>query len=92
MGKFLTNCKLNYSITILIYYAEKKEKKLLGNEADQQLYGPATNCNELGKLGYTLNGYYLIGGKEQFQRIKTVYYINFNNRLDLIEVCSFFFK
>jgi len=23
-------------------------------------YGPPTNCIELGKLGYTLNGYYLV--------------------------------
>jgi len=30
-----------------------------------QFYGPATNCDELGKLGYTLNGYYLVKNKDQ---------------------------
>ena len=23
-------------------------------------YGPPTNCKELGRIGYTLNGYYLV--------------------------------
>lgn len=26
----------------------------------EQFYGPATNCYDLGKIGYTLNGYYLV--------------------------------
>jgi len=29
---------------------------------NQPFYGPPTNCYELGKLGYTLNGYYLVKG------------------------------
>ena len=29
-------------------------------ENNLQFYGPASNCGELGKLGYTLNGYYLV--------------------------------
>jgi len=32
---------------------------------EPQFYGPASNCNELGKLGYTLNGYYLVKGKDK---------------------------
>ena len=51
----------------------EKESHLLRNEVDLHFYGPATNCNELGKLGYTLNGYYLVNGKEQFKKIKIVY-------------------
>jgi len=31
---------------------------------DTRFYGPASNCNELGKLGFTLNGYYLAKGKD----------------------------
>ena len=27
-------------------------------------YGPATSCQELGRLGYTLNGLYLLLGKD----------------------------
>jgi len=34
---------------------EKKKAKML-----KLLYSPPTNCSELAKLGYTLNGYYLI--------------------------------
>lgn len=30
-----------------------------------QFYGPAANCDELGKLGYTLNGYYLVKKMQQ---------------------------
>ena len=30
---------------------------------DTRFYGPASNCDELGKLGFTLNGYYLVKGK-----------------------------
>jgi len=26
---------------------------------DQRFYGPPTNCSDLAKLGYTLNGYYM---------------------------------
>ena len=38
-------------------------------------YGPPTSCEELGKLGYTLNGYYLVKGKDNFNRgrVRTVY-------------------
>jgi len=32
------------------------------SDTDQlkQFFGPPTNCHEVGQLGYTLNGYYLI--------------------------------
>jgi len=36
---------------------------------DTRFYGPASNCNELGRLGYTLNGYYLVKGKDESIRI-----------------------
>jgi len=28
------------------------------------LYGPPSNCTDLAKLGYTLNGYYLVNGSK----------------------------
>ena len=31
-------------------------------ESKKRFYGPARNCTELSKLGYTLNGYYLVIG------------------------------
>ncbi len=39
------------------------------NQDDRQFYGPAKSCNELGNLGYTLNGYYLVNGKDKSERI-----------------------
>ena len=42
---------------ILYIYSEKDHEDEEGN---QQFYGPATSCEELGLLGYTLNGYYLV--------------------------------
>ena len=38
---------------------KEKEKSSVGT----RFYGPASNCKELGKLGYTLNGFYLVKGK-----------------------------
>ena len=32
-----------------------------------QFYGPATNCDELSNLGYTLNGYYLVNSTKNSQ-------------------------
>jgi len=40
-----------------------------------EFYGPPTSCEELSKLGYTLNGYYLVKGKDNLNsfRIQAVY-------------------
>jgi len=38
-------------------YSVKENKD---GEKNQQFYGPATSCEELGLIGYTLNGYYLV--------------------------------
>ena len=38
-----------------------KETNLTEEEnSSRPFYGPPTNCIELGKLGFTLNGYYLV--------------------------------
>ena len=52
-------------------HSNGKEK----NVTDKKFYGPATNCNELRQLGYTLNGYYLVNGKEEFinRQVEVVY-------------------
>lgn len=34
-------------------------------DAETRFYGPASNCHELGKLGHTLNGFYLVKGKDE---------------------------
>ena len=35
------------------------------NPTEIRFFGPAKNCKELGLLGYTLNGYYLVNGRDQ---------------------------
>lgn len=37
------------------------------NSTDKRFYGPANSCVEISKLGYTLNGYYLVKGKNQIK-------------------------
>ena len=56
-----------------MYYSRKKINK--DEEETKRFYGPPTSCDELNKLGYTLNGYYLIKGKETLNanRIQVVY-------------------
>jgi len=44
-------------------FRDKMEKETAA--VDTRFYGPARNCNELGKLGYALNGYYLVKGKDE---------------------------
>lgn len=48
------------------------------NETEEQVtvkrfYGPPCNCSELGKLGYTLNGYYLINTSKNRSEIGIVF-------------------
>lgn len=38
----------------------------------QRFYGPPCNCGELGKLGYTLNGFYLVNGSTNSMQIGIV--------------------
>ena len=42
---------------------------------EDEFYGPPTTCEELWKLGYTLNGYYLVKGKVKLNsgQIQVVY-------------------
>ncbi len=48
-------------------YQSGKEKNQTKNrnKADLEIYGPVKNCKELGMLGYTLNGFYFVNGKDQ---------------------------
>lgn len=36
-----------------------------------------TNCNDMGKLGYTLNGYYLVNGSDNVERLFGVVFCRF---------------
>lgn len=39
---------------------DKNDEDEEGKIQPERFYGPPTSCNDLQKLGYTLNGYYLI--------------------------------
>ena len=45
----------------MLYRGDDKNKT-------KRFYGLATSCNELGKLGYTLNGLYLVDCKDQSKK------------------------
>lgn len=52
------------------YYNHISGQKNVSQEAIKekavvQFLGPPTNCSDLGKLGYTLNGYYLVKGSSK---------------------------
>lgn len=48
-----------------MYYSGKEENIDDEINIDRKFYGPATSCEELGMLGYTLNGYYIVKRKSQ---------------------------
>jgi len=50
-----------------------------------RFYGPATGCNDLGRLGYTLNGFYLVQEKDSHSTNR----IGSNNRQIEIVECRF---
>ena len=66
--------KISYKrLTIIysIYEISGKEEEVEENIL-KQFYGPPTNCTELGQLGYTLNGYYLVNGSHSSRQIEVV--------------------
>jgi len=60
------NSKVCQTRTCYFLISGEKEGKIENKKhANTRFYGPASNCNELGRLGYTLNGYYLVKGKDE---------------------------
>lgn len=41
-----------------------KPKNASDDAEEKRFYGPPANCSDLKKLGYTLNGYYLVKGSD----------------------------
>jgi len=52
-----------YFCFIFIHSKNEKNGSKNQNVTDKRFYGPASSCAEISKLGYTLNGYYLIKNK-----------------------------
>jgi len=58
-----------------------KKSGAIDKESDESFtpnppfYGPPTSCSDLGKIGYTLNGYYLVKRKDNSNssKIATVF-------------------
>ena len=49
----------------VIYIYFNSEKRQNNTESKTRFYGPASSCEELGILGYTLNGLYLVDCKDK---------------------------
>jgi len=59
---------------MIIHFSTSLNEK---NETEEEnvlkpFYGPPSNCVELAKLGYTLNGYYLVNGSKSSSSIELV--------------------
>ncbi len=61
------------NINVLFYENSGKEKNDAEDEnVAKSFYGPPSNCIELAKLGYTLNGYYLANGSKSSNSIEII--------------------
>jgi len=58
------------------YLYENRGKEKNDTEGEENVtkpfYGPPSNCTDLAKLGYTLNGYYLVNGSKSSSNIEVV--------------------
>jgi len=55
------------------YSTSGKEKNLTEEEnSSKPFHGPPANCIELQKIGYTLNGYYLVNSSGSNNEIEVV--------------------
>ena len=61
----------------MYYHLMKRSGKEKNDTEEEQnvpkpFYGPPGNCTDLSKLGYTLNGYYLVNGSKSSSSIEVV--------------------
>lgn len=70
---------MTYLLTPVTTSSGKEANETEGQTISKKYFlGPAKNCKELAILGYTLNGFYLVKGKEQSN----------NNKIEMIS-CQF---
>jgi len=50
------------------YFSDEKGEKRTAEQNVQHLYNNPSNCNDIGMLGHTLNGYYLVNSTESAGR------------------------
>ncbi len=63
------------------FYSKKDKEQNEEQIILENFYGPPTSCNELGKLGYTLNGFYLANGVTIKTKLN-LFSVNLNCRMD----------
>ena len=62
------NCKIFFCLKSGRDRNETEEQDAL----EERFYGPPSNCSELSKLGFTLNGYYIVKGSKNSSQIEIV--------------------
>ena len=74
-----------YNLIIVLTYSGKEKNRTDDDQNSylNRFYGTGTGCLELGKLGYTLNGFYLVN-KEDRQPLNS----GTNNQIEVVE-CRF---
>jgi len=56
-------------ILLLLFFNSGKQNETDGEQKNvQRVYGNPFSCRDVGMLGYTLNGYYLVNGSGIAQR------------------------
>ena len=83
VSRYSLNDKLftrnQYAIYHCIIPSSKEQNSVVNYEEEQEFLGPPTSCETLAKLGYTLNGFYLIKGNDRksnddkINKIQTVF-------------------
>ena len=68
------------------YFSDEKGEKRTAEQNVQHLYNNPSNCNDIGMLGHTLNGYYLVNSTESAGRFGVCIFVNLNFHLELTEV------
>ena len=59
--------------TSIFLYASGKEKDNTEENIPKPFYGPPSNCADLAKIGYTLNGHYLVNDSKSSSIIEVVF-------------------
>ena len=54
-------------------FSDGKTKNKSEEQTVQQINSNPTNCNDIGKLGYTLNGFYIVNGNDNTERFGVVF-------------------
>jgi len=57
---------------LISYSTSGKEKNITDDEEYRSFSSPPANWTELEKIGYTLNGYYLVNGSKNSNQVEVI--------------------